>query len=71
MKLRSIAESLMMAKLRDAIASNGLNHQVIRINDAPIEASSGHDAYEAPLTPKKARRSPRLGLERRPGAIRL
>lgn len=71
MKLRSIAESLMVAKLRDAIASGGAFNQVIRVNDTPIEAGTGHDSYEPPLTPKKARRSPRLGLEKRPGAIRL
>lgn len=68
MKLRSIAESFMTAKIREALTTNDLG---INVAKKPIEPTTGHDRYETPVSTKKARRSPRLGLEKRPGAIRL
>lgn len=79
MKLRDIAESFMAAKIRDALASNGYFNRPLAVTDQPFEPTSGHDAssQNADLTsqatgvPRKLRHRRYLGMETRPGTIRL
>ncbi len=77
MKLRSISENFLAAKLRDALASNGYFNRPLATTDQPYMPSTGTDGQNAGMSelpsglPRRSRHRTYLGLEKRPGAIRL
>ncbi len=78
MKLSWINESLMGIQIRNALSSSNFFNRPMVQTDQPFEATTGNsnpNGEEAPVTntgiPKKQRHRSYLGLEMRPGTIRL
>lgn len=79
MKLSLISENFVLQKLREMLKSAGYFNRPIVNTDQPYSPTSGHDAgsraggstYLPTGMPWKARHRRFLGMEQRPGAIRL
>lgn len=75
MKLSSLSESFMLAKIRDALMSSGQFNRPFSNVDRPYDASSGHDGNDRTVAKQssvpKQRNKRYLGMEKRLGTIRL
>jgi hypothetical protein len=78
MKLASINESYIISKIREAMSSSDYFNKPLIQTDKQYEATSGHNnpqddeiATQPVGIPSKPRHRQYLGMERRPGTIRL